>query len=202
MPGRLGIRVAEVALHFLPYGLGIPLKFGRFESRECVTARVRMRVRGDDGSWIDGWGECPMGADWAWPSVLSCPARTGAMQDFCVRLARAWTGFGQPGHALELGWLFLRDILPGRLEAFNDERQSSGAEPLTYLAALVCASAFDLALHDAYGRLMGLPSLRTLEPEHLGRDLAWFYGEGPASAFAGRYPGEYLRARPHAALDV
>ena len=66
---------------------------------------------------------------------------------------------------------------------------------LPWLAALVCSSAFDLALHDAYGQAHGVPTWSTYTAEYLNRDLAAFL-EPAAQAqvsFAGRYPTEFQR---------
>jgi L-alanine-DL-glutamate epimerase-like enolase superfamily enzyme len=45
---------------------------------------------------------------------------------------------------------------------------------MPWLAALVCNSAFDIALHDAFGKLAGLPVYETYGAEFLQRDLAAF----------------------------
>jgi len=72
------------------------------------------------------------------------------------------------------------------------------AEPMPWLAALVCSSAFDLALHDAYGQLVGRPVYATYGPEFLHRDLASFLtpAEGTQVDFRGQYPGDFLLSQP------
>ena len=42
---------------------------------------------------------------------------------------------------------------------------------MPWLAALVCCSAFDLALHDAYGVLHGVPTYETYNAEYMNADL-------------------------------
>ena len=58
----------------------------------------------------------------------------------------------------------------GRARAVN---RTSGpdAEPIPWLAALVCSSAFDLALHDAYGVLHGVPTYATYNANYMNADL-------------------------------
>ena len=64
---------------------------------------------------------------------------------------------------------------------------------MPWLAALICASAFDVALHDAYGRSVGRPVYATYDEEHLNRDLSAFLGSG--EGFEGKFPSDYLRPR-------
>ncbi len=72
------------------------------------------------------------------------------------------------------------------------------AEPMPWLAALVCYSAFDLALHDAYGKLLERPLYETYTPEFLGSDLSAFLepAERCSVSFHGRYPIDYLLKKP------
>ena len=43
---------------------------------------------------------------------------------------------------------------------------------MPWLAALVCCSAFDIALHDAYGQCLGLPVYETYGPAYMNADLS------------------------------
>jgi L-alanine-DL-glutamate epimerase-like enolase superfamily enzyme len=66
------------------------------------------------------------------------------------------------------------------------------------LAAIVCNSFFDLALHDAYAKLVGRPVYAIYGSDLLERDLASFIAAEPdfENAFAGRFPADYLVAPP------
>ncbi len=83
------------------------------------------------------------------------------------------------------------------------ERQGASAsphpaEPLPWLAALVCDSVLDQALHDAYGQLLGRPVYTTYGAEFLSRDLADFLepARDVAVSFRGLYPADYLATQP------
>jgi L-alanine-DL-glutamate epimerase-like enolase superfamily enzyme len=89
---------------------------------------------------------------------------------------------------MEVSQDFQERVVPVVLEEAN--RECPLGEPMPLLAALVCFSAFDIALHDAYGHLVGKPSFETLTPEFLGRDLAGFL-EGD-TALAGKFPSDFL----------
>ena len=77
--------------------------------------------------------------------------------------------------------------LPALLAQINQTREPDEAIP--WLAALVCASPFDIATHDSYGILMSRPTYATYGPEYLVPDLSTFL-EDPI--FKGKYPSDYL----------
>ena len=138
-----------------------------------------------------GWGETPLNVQWVWPGSLTYAERLQALCDLTETIARAWPATGQPGHPLEIGHRFITGRLPELLAEANRTRPADA--PIPWLAALVCASAFDLATHDAYGKLMGCPTYATYGSDHLASDLAAFFDD---PAFAGRYPSDYLAAAP------
>jgi len=187
------MRPAGAALHFLPVRTRVPLKFGPETLTSVLCARVRLRARDRQGRVADGWGETPLSVQWVWPSPNPYEPRLAAMKDFCVRLAQAWAQFPAAGHPLEIGHDFQEQSLPSLLAEFNAGR----AEPMPWLAALVCCSAFDLALHDAFGQLTGRYIYDTYTPEFLSRDLSAFLepAAGSRAAFAGQFPADYLRAQ-------
>jgi L-alanine-DL-glutamate epimerase-like enolase superfamily enzyme len=191
----LGVR--GTAVFFIPVRMRVPLKFGAETMTEVTLSRVRMRVRGRGGRVAEGWGETPLSAQWAWPGTLPLAERTGRMQRFCGVLAEAWSGFPARGHALEVGYDFQSQMLDWLLARFN----SGEREPMPHLAALICCSAFDLALHDAYGRLHNVPTYSTYTAKFLSRDLADMMepAEGGPS-FKGLYPADFLVKKPPQSL--
>ncbi len=156
-------------------------------------ARVRLRVTDARGRTAHGWGETPLSVQWVWPSALSYDVRNQALMQLTERLAAAWARCAVSGHPVEVGAAFTERELPGLLKAMNRER-GQGAEPIPWLAALVCSSAFDLALHDAYGVLHGVPTYQTYNAQYMNADLAHYLtpAEGSDVSFAGRYPEEFL----------
>ncbi|MEJ1731240.1 hypothetical protein SMA90_33455, partial [Escherichia coli] len=71
-------------------------------------------------------------------------------------------------------------------------------ERIPTLAALVCWSPFDQALHDAYGRLLGISSYDALSRELLPDDLSRWLGE----VGEGRYLDEFIHRREREMLDA
>jgi L-alanine-DL-glutamate epimerase-like enolase superfamily enzyme len=196
MPSRpTDVRPIAATLFFLPIKTRVPLKFGPEVTTEVTCARVRLRVRGADGREAEGWGETPLSVQWVWPSSLSYEERHEALKSFCLLLTEVWGqgAVGDPGHPIEVGHRFLDDVLPGLVRNFNGAERN-GKETMPWLAALVCASAFDLALHDAYGVLHGVPTYETYTAQYMSDDLAAYLSpaEGVDVSFAGKFPADFL----------
>lgn len=207
-------RLVSLRLYFLPVQTRVPLKFGPEVTTSVTCARVALRVVDDRGNQAEGWGETPLRVQWVWPSALPYQQRHEALKRFCQTLAPAWMSFQQRGHALELGYDFQTQVLPDLLQQFNrnlvastgaTESSALGANvasqnvlSMPWLAALVCNSAFDLALHDAYGKLVGRPVYQTYGPEHLAADLTRYLepAEDSSVKFRGLYPANFLAAQP------
>jgi L-alanine-DL-glutamate epimerase-like enolase superfamily enzyme len=195
MPKDTDVRISAVQLHLLPIATRLPLKFGSETLVSVTCARARVAVRSPSGRGAEGWGETPLSVEWAWPSARPHAERHAALLEFTRRLVEGWARLEAAGHALEIGHAFLSLVLPGMLRRFNEERAGAapGAEPMPYLAALVCASAFDQALHDAYGVLHGRPVYETYDAAYLSSDLSRFLEPAaPGVSFRGRFPRDYL----------
>jgi len=179
----------------------MPLKFGTETVSYVTCARVRVTVRDAAGREAEGWGETPLSVTWVWPSQLTYEARHEAMKEFCRRLAVAWAKFPASGHPVEVGNDFQEHELPKLLAAFNAERQArnsgSPSEPMPWLGALVCCSLFDIAVHDAYGNLHGVPIYETYRAPWMSRTLADFLtaAAGASVSFAGKFPADFLTAK-------
>lgn len=190
------IRTVGAALYFLPVQTRVALKFGAETLTEVTCARARVTVADHQGRTAEGWGETPLSVPWVWPSGLAYEERHNALKLFCAELAELWAGIRARGHPLELGHDFLETVLPGWLQGFN-QRHRRGREPLPWLAALVCCSPFDLAVHDAYGQLHDCPTYDTYHAGFMNRDLGYYLQAAASSgvSFAGRYPADFLRKR-------
>ena len=187
------IQPIATSLYFLPVETRVPLKFGPETLTSVTCARSCIKVADSHGRAAQGWGETPLSVQWVWPSGVSYGERHQVLKRFCLLLAEAWAGFGETGHPMEVGHLFQHQVLPGLLARMNDER-GSDAEPMPWLAALVCCSAFDIALHDAYGVLNQRPVYETYGPSFMSSDLADYLvpAEGSGVTFEGKHPRDYL----------
>ena len=202
MPKPTDIFIAAARLYFLPVHTRVPLKFGTETLTSVTCARACVTVSDNRGKTAEGWGETPLSVQWVWPSTLSYERRHERLKGLTRHLTRIWAGFETSGHPLEIGSDFQQHALAGALARANE--QAPGEEPIPHLAALVCCSPFDLALHDAYGKLHQRPVYETYNAEFLNRDLAHFMAPAMETdvSFAGKYPADYLAARPAARLKA
>ena len=208
-------QITGVRLYFLPVQTRVPLKFGPETLSSVTCARVALRVRDQSGREVEGWGETPLSVQWVWPSSLPYEPRHNALKEFCGRLAGEWARFECAGHALEVGHAFQEQVLGRALREFTGmlgEGTSLAPTPLPiakgnpsgaaltppWLAALVCNSPFDIALHDAFGKLAGRPVYETYGSDFLQRDLASFIEPAADSRilFKAQFPSHYLVTSP------
>src|SRR5262245_5266116 len=195
MNKALDVRVSRTAIFFLPLQTRVPLKFGPETVTSVTCARVCLTVTGAADRTAEGWGETPLSVQWVWPSRLAYELRHDALKQFCLLLAEAWAGFDATGHPMEIGHDFQQEILPVLLARFN-EQPVKRPEPMPWFAAFVCFSAFDLALHDAYGQIHQRPVYETYQAPFMNRDLGAFLTATEAGdfSFRGSYPDQFLSA--------
>lgn len=184
------VRVVAVEVYFLEAAMRVPLKFAAETTSSGSEVRVRLTVADAAGRRAEGWGETPLAVAWTWPGGLSVAERDAAMRSFCLILAEAWAKFERSGHPMEVGWEFLQTRLPALLGRLNADRPG---KPMPHLSALLCCSAFDIALHDAYGNLHGVDIYRTYNGRFMNADLSAFLtpADGADVRFAGRHPEEF-----------
>lgn len=195
MPLTTDIRPVAATLYLLPVETRVPLKFGPETLTHVTCARVSLTVRDRAGRTATGWGETPLSVQWAWPATIPYRERFDAMRDLCVTLTAAWSNFDAWGHPIELGHDFVEGPLHDVLASLNARRPPEARIP--WLAGLICASAFDIALHDAYGQLHQRPVYDLYSRAHLSRDLGAFLEPArDGLSFAGQYPSEYLSDTP------
>jgi L-alanine-DL-glutamate epimerase-like enolase superfamily enzyme len=158
-------------------------------------------VVGFDGTTSEGWGETPLSVAWVWPSPIDYENRHKALKDFTLLLAQEIQTYPKAGHPIELGHNFIEGPLESLREKFNATR--APGEALPHLAALVCFSLFDIAIHDSFGNLFGVPVYRTYQSDFLPRDLSTFLEPASDSvSFEGKFLADYLNPNPPKQLPV
>ena len=185
------IRIKAARIYFLPANLRVPLKFGPEITTSVVCLRTCVTVEDRSGKTAEGWGETPLAVSWTWPGKVTVAERGRRMEDFAKRLAASLVKFDGVGHPIEVGYDFQKQVLMQDLDTANKEE---GGEPMPYLAALVCLSAFDISIHDAYGNLLGRDIYECYGPDFVSRDLAAFIvpEEGTGVDFRGKFVSDYL----------
>lgn len=197
------VRVVGTQLYFLPVTNRVPLKFGPGVTTSVTVARAAVVAEDRGGNRQIGWGETPLSVQWVWPSSCPLNPRNEALKQLCCQLAQDWCDFETCGHALEVGYSFQQQKLFQRVTTVNETRDTS-QELIPHLAGLVCCSPFDLALHDAFGKLCHQPVYETYNAQYLNTDLATYLtpAEDTSVSFSGSYPADYLVKRPSKSVDA
>ncbi len=193
------IRLIGIQVFLLPIQTRVPLKFGTETLTRVSCLRVRILVESGAGRLAEGWGETPLSVQWVWPSPTPYGQRLAVMERFLQRVAQRLSEWSFSAHAFEMGVELLDAALPTWLTEFNSNEEI----PLPYLASLLIASAFDLALHDAQGKVLECDTYATYTRDVLPRPLSDFYGpQENATAFSGRYLDDFLVHNPPTKLLV
>jgi L-alanine-DL-glutamate epimerase-like enolase superfamily enzyme len=186
------ITVKGCTAWFIPVTTRVPLKFGHEVLTSVTCLRVKLEAVTSVGGTVTGWGETPLSVQWVWPSSLGYEERHESLKQFSLALAPQWVSFGRKGDPMQVGHAFQSEVLPRLLTRHNKAR--SGREPMPWLAALVCCSAFDIALHDAFGNAAGLPVYQTYNARFLNHDLSHYIvpEKGSTVSFKGLYPENFF----------
>lgn len=93
---------------------------------------------------------------------------------------------------------------PAKLNELNTHPKNQDQEDLPHLAALIATSAFDIATHDAFGKLHGVDIYETYNSTYMTKDLRCFIESDPdcVESFEGKFPCDYLVAPQSKRLPV
>lgn len=175
-------------VEFIPVKLRLPLKFGAEVIDSLKVVHVEFPAYGAVGR-----GETPLSAAWAWPGEESFTFRENMMSEFCEFVGEHYPS--PTADPMTEGYVFLTTRLEELRHSFNQQHNCR----MPHLAALICVSAFDIAMHDAWGLANNMPTYKMYNSKFMAHDLAWFYGD---EKFAGLYPEDFFSAEPAEALPV
>jgi L-alanine-DL-glutamate epimerase-like enolase superfamily enzyme len=190
------IRVKTLTHAFEDFRYRTPIKFGGVIADRVTLLNVDGVVRNGQGKTARGFGSMPLGNVWAFPSrVLNYDTTLLAMKTLAGRIQEITLNADLEGHPVTLG-----HHLEPQFERAAAEvtRELKLAEPIPRLCAMVVASAFDAAVHDAYGKLHGRNCYHTYGPDFLDHDLGYFLGED----FAGENLTQYISCEPQPRLPL
>lgn len=186
------IAITGLQLYELPVQTRVPLKFGAEVLTTVTCARVRIQTENRRGERGEGWGETPLSVQWVWPSSLGYEVREQALKAICRLIADDLSQWKEQGHPFELGSRYQKERLSRVVDSFN--AISGLSEPVPYLAALVCFSLFDIALHDAYGHTNRVNIYETYNGNYMNDDLSAYLepAAGSSVSFEGLYPQDFF----------
>jgi len=184
------IRLVSVAVSTEKIDYRCPMKFGGRVVVDVVLLNVQIDVETGDGRTGRGFGSMPVGNAWGWPSAnVSGEDTLRAMIQLGTQLAEAAAHYAGSGHPLQI----TEDLAASYGPMADEIVAACGlAEPMPPLAQLVAASPLEAAIHDAYGKALGLNSYDVLGPEFANRDLAAYL----TPDFKGEYLDRYTLRQP------
>lgn len=184
------VRIEEVRFDYEDHLYRAPYKFGGRTVDRVTILNVRCVVTTARGQSAKGFGSMTMGNVWAFPSrVMSYDTTLGAMKALAARIATITSAHKQFGHPVDLNWT----LEPAYLAAAEEiSRELKLAEPVPKLCTLVTASAFDAAIHDAFGKAHGLNCYHTYGRDLMSHDLSKYLG----ADFKGHYLDRYVLKEP------
>jgi L-alanine-DL-glutamate epimerase-like enolase superfamily enzyme len=188
------IRIVEATHQFEEYVYRAPYQFGGRSVDRVTLLNATCRVR--TGSGVDAWGfgSMTLGNAWSFPAA-SQEDGLAAMMALAGDLRTLTAACDERGHPLDL----FRALEPEYLRAAAARSRAQAlAVSIPKLCTLVVASAFDAAIHDAYGKAFGVSSYETYGPHFARQDLSRDLGH----RFKGEYLDRYVPAAPRARLPV
>ena len=190
MPSSRDVRIKDAVCSFEPLPFRAPLKFGGRIVDKSFLINVEVTVETDNGAHATGYGSMPVGNVWAWPSSKLTGDQTElAMKEFAEEITHLGTLIPYHAHPLEL-MFSLAEEYEHLGKTIANRHHFDDVFPK--LAALVAASPFDAAVHDAYGRVHEVNSYDTLSAEFMNDDLSDYLDE----QFKGEYLDEYTLREP------
>jgi L-alanine-DL-glutamate epimerase-like enolase superfamily enzyme len=188
------VRVAEVSHQFEDFQYRAPYQFGGRSVDRVTILNVNCRLRAGDGHEAWGFGSMTLGNAWAFPAATH-DAGLGAMKALAEALNPITADCDESGHPIDL----FRVLEPQYLKAAATVSQQQALPAvIPKLATLVVASAYDAAIHDAYGKLFGVSCYETYSPRFMRRDLSHDLG----AEFKGEFLDRYVPSAPRKSTPV
>jgi len=188
------MRIVEVGHQFEDFLYRTPYQFGGRTVDRVTLLNVNCRIRTGTGREAWGFGSMTLGNAWAYPAAPQ-DVGLGAMRILAEELRNITAACDETGHPIDLA----RVLDPLYLRAADSvSRTRRLATPIPRLCTLVVASAFDAALHDAYGKAFDVSCYATYGPSHMSRDLSADLGQ----EFKGEFLDKYVPVAPQQAMPV
>jgi len=190
------IRIEEVSYQFEDFLYRAPYQFGGRTVDRVTIVNVNCVVRTVGGRVAKGFGSMTLGNMWAFPSrVMSYDITLGAMKALAERINKITGDYKETGHPIDINWALEPEYLKAAQEL---SQQLKLAAPIPKLCTQVTASAFDAAIHDAFGKAHSRNCYRTYGPDLMSHDLAYYFG----SNFNGEFLDRYILKKPVPRMPV
>lgn len=184
------IRIEDVSFSYEDFRYRTPIKFGGTALDRVTILNVEIAVRTVAGKTGRGFGSMPMGNVWSFPSkTLTYDQTLATMKALVEAVSHITRDCHDWGHPIDLTWQLESEYLAAAVTVADQVRRS---EPIPHLCTLVCASPFDAALHDAFGKVHGLNCYHTYGPDFMNHTVGHYLG----SDFTGESLDRYVSKTP------
>lgn len=189
--GMHPFKIRLVHTSFEDFAYRAPMKFRGAVVDRVTILNVEVECEAK-GKTLWGFGSMPLGNVWSFPSArLSFDQTLSAMRQLSLSLRILIGSSGAEGHPIAIN----HQLEP---QYFETAAAIPLDEPIPPLCTLVVSSAFDAAIHDAYGKALGISCYETYGPEYMAHDLATYLD----SQFENEYPEDYISQRAAASLSL
>ncbi len=138
----------------------------------------------------------PLGNVWAFPSrTMSYDTTLGAMKSLAERIRTITARHKEFGHPIDINWSLEPEYLKAASEVSAELHLN---EAMPKLCTLVTASAFDAAVHDAFGKAHGVNCYYTYGPAFMTYDLSHYAG----AAYRDLFPERFVLKEPKPSLPL
>jgi len=184
------IRIEDLTFSYEEFLYRAPYKFGGVPVDRATILNVNVAVRTRDGKTAKGFGSMPLGNVWSFPSrEMSYSATLNAMRSLAERIAKITSGHKEFGHPIDINAALEPEYLKAAAEI---SKALTFAAPIPKLCTLVTASAFDAAIHDAFGKIHNRSCYQTYGRDLAPRDLSSYLN----ADFKGEYLDRYILPKP------
>ncbi|MCI0336709.1 MAG: hypothetical protein L0226_03965 [Acidobacteria bacterium] len=184
------IRIEDVSFSNEEFLYRAPYKFGGVPVDRATILNVNVVVRRRDGKTAKGFGSMPLGNVWSFPSrEMSYNTTLNAMKSLAERIAKITASYKEYGHPIDINFTLEPEYLKAASEVSKELKLLAS---IPKLCALVTASPFDAALHDAFGKAGNRSCYQTYGRDLMSRDLSYYLDH----SFRGESLNRYVLQKP------
>ncbi len=184
------IRIEEISYGFEEFKYRTPYKFGGVPVDRVTLINVNCSVRTRNGKVAKGFGSMSLGNVWAFPSrTMPYNITLSAMQALAERINKVTASYNEYGHPIDINTALEPEYLKAAVEASKELKLDV---TIPKLAMLVTASAFDAAIHDAFGKVHQRNVYQTYGADLMTHDLSHYL----TPDFKGEYLNRYVMTKP------
>ncbi len=195
-PKTQTIQIESITSSFEDIRYRSPYKFGGVAMDHTTLLNVKARVRTRDGKVAEGFGSMPLSNPWAFPSKqMTYDTTQNAMQALGKRLVSITNNYREHGHPIDINTALEPEYLKAAAAVSVELKLLA---PIPKLCTLVTASPIDAAIHDAFGKALGLNCYQTYGSDIMQHDLSHYLGKD----FKGEYLNRYVNSKPRAEVNL